>query len=404
MKENIDNMVKKLAEEYLKEGRQTMGYAFSITAAGLADMGNKTLEKFINNNLDETILDDALNSSYGGMEIEDATTLDYFLDDFRRLKYVRDMAEKVSETKTVVTHFGEDLDNKSAIYAIEKWAKEYGLIGKEESLKVERVPAGQVKEGMLNVDTGGHRGSRIEENGTLVIDGDPAHGVKSASEELSKLGIYVPEQIIELADTKPNRVSALDSRSGLALVRYLSGEQTFELAEAKLLDKSLTDEQLVEYGLTEAHEKQQAIIDNAVQKIEQYTVDMPNGEKIVLAPEQILAGSAIAYEKGINYYASASEHLDENKNPDGGVTFAITCKPGIKLPEEVLAYGNELVEQYRIDENSSGVFVNPNGQMIVAGGFKNPEFKIPNETIKGMLDKIESKFTGKEIEKSKEEK
>lgn len=403
MKENIDNMVKKLAEKYLKEGKETMGYAFSIPAAGLADMGIKTLEEFIKNNLDESILDHALNLSYGGMEIEDASTLNYFLDDFKRLKYVRDMAEKVSETKTVVTHFGEDLDNKSAIYAIEKWAKENGFMSEEESLKVERVPAGQVKEGMLNVDTGGHRGSRAEENGTIVIDGDPAHDIKSASEELSNLGIYVPEQIVELADTKPNRVSALDSRSGLALVRYLSGEQTFKLAEAKLLDKSLTDEQLVEYGLTEAHEKQQAIIDNAVQKIEQYTVDMPNGEKIVLAPEQILAGSAIAYEKEINYYASASEHLDENKNPDG-VTFAITCKPGVKLPEEVLAYGNELVEQYRIDNNSSGVFVNPNGQMIVAGGFKNPEFKIPNETIKGMLDKIESKFTGKEIEKSKEEK
>lgn len=312
-------------------------------------------------------------------------------------EYIKIVKEKLEETKTVVTHFGDDLDNKSAIYAIEKWAKEQGILKEDESLQVDRVPAGKIKEGMLNVDTGGHKGSR-QEDGTIVIDGDPANGVKSASEELNNLGFYVPEQIVELADTVPNKVSALDSRSGLALIRYLSGEQAFKLAEARLLDKSLTDEQIREFGLEEAHEKQQGIIDNAVEKIEKYTKELPNGEKIVLAPEQIIAGSMIAYEKGIPYYASASNHLDKDKNVDG-VTFAITSKPGTKLPEEILEYGKELVEQYRIDENTSGVFVNPNGQMVVAGGFKNPTFKIPNETIEGMLNKIEAKFMGKDLEK-----
>ena len=309
--------------------------------------------------------------------------------------------QKLEETKTVVTHFGDDLDNKSSIYALEKWAKEQGILYEDESLQVDRVPAGQIKEGMLNIDTGGHKGNRKEENDTLIIDGDPENGVKSAAESLSNSGIYVPEQIVELADTMPNKVSALDSRSGLALIRYLTGEQAFKLAEAKLLDKSLTDEQIKEFGLEEAHEKQQAIIDNAVEKIKKYTKELPNGEKIVLAPEQILAGSAIAYEKGIPYYASASNHLDQDKNIDG-VTFAITSKPGVQLPEEILEYGKELEEQYRIDENTSGVFVNPNGQMIVAGGFKNPEFKIPNETIEGMLSKIEERFTGKETQKEEQ--
>ena len=309
--------------------------------------------------------------------------------------------QKLEETKTVVTHFGDDLDNKSSIYALEKWAKEQGILYEDESLQVDRVPAGQIKEGMLNIDTGGHKGNRKEENDTLIIDGDPENGVKSAAESLSNSGIYVPEQIVELADTMPNKVSALDSRSGLALIRYLTGEQAFKLAEAKLLDKSLTDEQIKEFGLEEAHEKQQAIIDNAVEKIKKYTKELPNGEKIVLAPEQILAGSAIAYEMGIPYYASASNHLDQDKNVDG-VTFAITSKPGTKLPEEILEYGKELEEQYRIDENTSGVFVNPNGQMIVAGGFKNLEFKIPNETIEGMLSKIEERFTGKETQKEEQ--
>ena len=243
-------------------------------------------------------------------------------------EYIKIVKEKLEETKTVVTHFGDDLDNKSAIYAIEKWAKEQGILKEDESLQVDRVPAGKIKEGMLNVDTGGHKGSR-QEDGTIVIDGDPANGVKSASEELNNLGFYVPEQIVELADTVPNKVSALDSRSGLALIRYLSGEQAFKLAETRLLDKSLTDEQIREFGLEEAHKKQQGIIDNAVEKIEKYTKELPNGEKIVLAPEQIIAGSMIAYEKGIPYYASASNHLDKDKNVDG-VTFAITSKPGTK--------------------------------------------------------------------------
>lgn len=310
--------------------------------------------------------------------------------------------KKLAETKTVVTHFGDDLDNKSSIYALERWAKGKGILKKDENLQVERVPAGRIKEGMLNVDTGGHTGNREDSNGTIVIDGNPANGVKSAAQSLDNLGIYVPRQIVELADTMPNKVSPLDSRSGLALVKYLSGEQTFELAEQRLLDKTLKNENLKDFKLIKVFKKQKEIIDKAVEKIEKYTKELPNGEKIVLSPEQIKAGSMIAYEKGIPYYASASDHFDKDKNPDG-VTFAITSKPGTKLPEEILKYGKELVEQYRIDENTSGVFVNPNGQMIVAGGFKNPEFKIPNETKEGILGKIEAKFMGQDIEKEQEE-
>lgn len=313
-----------------------------------------------------------------------------------------EIAKKIEETGTVVTHFGDDLDNKAAIEAIQKWAEDNDLIKIGYPLKVIRVPAGQVKEGYLNIDTGGHKGSTVEADGTIVIDGDLRYGVKSACEALSKLDIYVPDQIVELADTKPNKVSALDSRSGLALVRYLSGEQTFKLAEAGLLDKTLDDEQIEEFGLTEAHKKQQQIIDNAVKKIAKYTVEMPNGEKIVLSPESILAGSAIAYEKGIKYFVSASEHLDADKNVDG-VTFAITSKLGSQLPDELLAYGKELAEIYRIDDNSSGVFVSPNNQMIVAGGPKNPSFRIPNETVDGILDIIKEKFIGKTCMHSMEE-
>ena len=300
------------------------------------------------------------------------------------------LLEKIKEDKTIVTHFGDDLDNKSSIYALEKFLKKMGVLQQGENLNVERVPAGQVKEGRINIDTGGHTGNKIDEDkNTIVIDGDPKNGVKSACQSLSKIGIYVPEQICELADTRPARVSALDSRSGLALVRYLSGEQAFKLAENELLDKTLTDEQLEKYGLTQAHEKQQKVIDAAVEKINKYTAELPNGEKVVLSPEQIVAGSGVAYEMGIPYYASTNQHLDKDGNPDG-VTFAISCKPGMKLPAEILEYGKQLVEQYRIDEKTSGVFVNPNGELIVAGGPKNPNFKIEGHTPETMLEELKT--------------
>lgn len=305
-----------------------------------------------------------------------------------RMKDRDELLQYLIQNKAIATHFGDDLDNKSSIYAIERFLRTLGVLEPNENLRVERVPAGQVKEGFVNIDTGGHRGNTTDnETRTIVIDGDPRNGIKSACQSLSKLGIYVPEQICELADSRPTHVSALDSRSGLALVRYLSGEQAFDLAENGLLDKTLTDEQLEKYALTEAHTKQQQIIDSAVEKINKYTIKLPNGEKIVLAPEQITAGSSIAYEMGIPYYASTNQHCDREGNPDG-VTFAISCKPGMKLPKEILDYGRQLVEQYRIDERTSGVFINPNEQLIVAGGPKNPSFRIEGHTPESMLEEL----------------
>lgn len=313
----------------------------------------------------------------------------------QKLENKRKLIELLADTRTVVTHYGDDLDNKASIEALRRLALRTNILNENESLNIERVPAGKIKEGFLNVDTGGHTGNKLDGN-TIVIDGDPKNDVNSACQSLYNLGVFVPKQICELADTKPTHISALDSRTGLALVRYLSGEQVFKLAEKNLLDKSLTEEELKEYGLIEAHLKQQQIIDKAVEKINEFKVELPNGEKIVLASEQITGGSSVAYELGIPYYASVSQHRDKDGNPDG-VTFAISCKPGMKLPEEILEYGKQLVEKYRIDERTSGVFVNPNGQLIVAGGPKNPDFKIEGHTPKSMLEELNTVLTqGKE--------
>lgn len=54
--------------------------------------------------------------------------------------------EKLRETKAVVTHFGDDLDNKSSTYALDVFAREQGILKEGEHLQILRVPAGQIKE------------------------------------------------------------------------------------------------------------------------------------------------------------------------------------------------------------------------------------------------------------------
>lgn len=315
---------------------------------------------------------------------------------------LKKMEAKLRETKTVVTHFGDDLDNKASIYYLEQWARAKGILEENENLTIERVGAGKIKEGMLNVDTGGHKGSKIDGD-TIVIDGDPANGIHSAAAELADMVIeYIynrnkykliemPRQIIELADTIPNRVNPLESRTALSLIRSATGEQIFEIAEAGLLDKALTDEQLEKYGLIEAQKNQQTIIDNAVEKINKYTKELATGEKVVIAPEQILAGAQIAYELGANYYGSVQAHKSGK-----GSTFAVTSKPGVKLPESIQKFGEELLEQYRNEDGTSGIFLNPNGQMLVAGGPKNPDFAVEIEPEE-LIEKLNEQFKEYEV-------
>ena len=295
--------------------------------------------------------------------------------------------KKLKDTKTVVTHFGDDLDNRSSIYALEKWARENGILEEDETITVERVPAGKVKEGFINLDTGGHIGCREDEE-TIVIDGNPKEGIKSAIQALvERLNIQVPNQILEIADAMPTKISPFDTRSGLSLQKFTSIENVFEMAKEELLDKELTDEQLERYGLVEAQKSQQKTIDEAVEKIKKYTKELSNGESVVISPEFIKAGSIVAYEMGINYFASVDEHKSGQ-----GVTFAINAKPGKVLPDKIREYGNNLVEKYKNQDGTSGVFVHPNKTMLVAGGPKNPDFKI-DMSKEDMMNKIDELFS-----------
>ena len=297
------------------------------------------------------------------------------------------VALALKNNPTIATHFGDDLDNRASIYALEQWAKENGIIDEDKNIIVERVPAGQVKEGIVNVDTGGHKGSNYEGE-TIVIDGNPEKRIKSAVEEINKtFSIYIPEQILECADALPTKISVLDTRTGMSLQKFASIEKVFEMAEDRALTRELTDEELEKYGLVEAQKEQQKTVDDAKEKIAKYTKVLSNGEKIVVSPEFIKAGSLVAYETGINYYASVDKHKSGT-----GITMAINAKPGNKLPECVKEYGNSIVKELEKEDGTSGAFIHPNGSMFVVGGPKNPYVKL-DITQEEAMEKIGELFT-----------
>lgn len=306
------------------------------------------------------------NVSYGRTDFsDDSNRYQNYINEFK-------VALALKNNPTIATHFGDDLDNRSSIHVLEKWAKENGIIDEKETINVERVPAGQVKEGIVNVDTGGHKGSSYE-NETIVIDGNPKEGVKSAIEEINGTfrDVYVPTQILECADALPSKTSILDTKSGMSLQKFASMDKVFEMAEDKALTRELTEEELEKYNLVDAQKEQQKIVDDAKEKISAYTKVLSNGEKIVVSPEFIKAGSLVAYETGINYYASVDNHKSGT-----GITMAINAKPGKQLPENIKEYGNGIVKKLEKEDGTSGAFVHPNGSMFLVGGPKNPDVKL----------------------------
>lgn len=266
------------------------------------------------------------------------------------------LQERISR-EGIVTHFGDDLDNRFAVEALKRAGFEIPVI--------DRTPAGQPIPGRVNIDVGAPDCSKpitLKDNGTIIIDHHYS-GHKNTLEILQKyLDIYVPEEAVELADS-PAEQDPLQYRTGLSLARYMDNNLLWQLAEEKKLSKELTDEELEKYGLKEAAEEQKKIIDDAVSIIQQSGFP---GKKAVIVNQFIKAGSQIAYALGYDIYASVQEHQN------GGVTFAVTAKPGTVLPDGIISWAENIRENY-----GNGVFIKPDCTMVVAGGPKNPDFSVP---------------------------
>ncbi|UZQ81837.1 hypothetical protein [Thermoanaerobacter sp. RKWS2] len=270
---------------------------------------------------------------------------------------VKKYLQKRISREGIVTHFGDDLDNRFAVEALKRAGFEIPVI--------DRTPAGQPAPKRVNIDVGSPdciKPITLKDDDTIIIDHHYS-GHKNTLEILQKyLDIYVPEEAVELADS-PAEQNPLEYRTGLSLARYMDNNLLWQLAEEKKLSKELTDEELEKYGLKEAAEEQKRIIDDAVRIIQQNS--FPD-KKAVVVNQFVKAGSQIAYALGYDIYASVQEHQN------GGITFAVTAKPGTVLPDGIISWAEKLREDY-----GDGVFVKPDRTMVVAGGPKNPNFSVP---------------------------
>lgn len=296
-------------------------------------------------------------------------------------------------TEGVVTHFGPDLDSRMAVEALRR---RFGL----DKITVEYTAAGQPREGRINIDVGDSTCTepiKIDpDTNTVIIDHHFARKpdgtqYRNTLEILRDyLGIYIPNQLIELADQPVERNgNPLEWRTPLSLSRYLSDQQIWEFAEKGLLTQQLTDGQLKEHGIEEAAKKQKQVIDDAVRAVQAGVIP---GTKFVVVDRFVPAGSMVAYHLGYDVYVSVQEH------EKGGYTFAATARPGTRLPGSFIEWAEQMREKY-----GSGIFIKPDGTMVVAGGPKNPDFSVPcdpdeligallkDEKLKQVLDETAQK-------------
>ena len=75
------------------------------------------------------------------------------------------------------------------------------------------------------------------------------------------------------------------------------------------------------------------------------------------------------------------------------------------LPENIKEYGQEIVEQLKNEDGSSGAFLHPNGSMFVVGGPKNPDVKLDKtqEEVMNEISQLFKEYSDKEIEKQEKE-
>lgn len=261
---------------------------------------------------------------------------------------VKKVVEIINAHGSVTTHFGDDFDNVLSLEALRRAGAKF---------ETKRCPAGKAPDGEIWIDVTGP--------GTPLLKIDHHSGeAHNTLEVLQSIGFEVPPQAVEVADTE-GRAKATDYRSALSLLRHTTPEQVWEVAESGKLLGSLSDAEIEELGLTAARDKQQEIVETAIEKIRKFAVN----DDVVIATENVLGGSFIAYELGYKVFAVTTPHKKD------GVTFAInSCQP---FSSEVLDFAK-----------GHGAFVPPHGKLAVLGGFKDPESRVEGETVESFSQKL----------------
>jgi hypothetical protein len=227
------------------------------------------------------------------------------------MTFKEEIVMRARKAGLVYTHFHDDIDNKVSIELIREAAQ-------VPTLRVEKIPATQIRMGYLNVDVGAHAGSFVYRD-TVVVDSDPERGIRSTIHQLSLFDFDVPEALLHYGKYRNN----VEPNRGWVLARLTSGAKILQLARANMLDKCLTDVEIASHHLLAEYNKQQGYWEQATKLINEGVVS----ESLVVVNQFVKGGSALAYSLNYDYYASFDSRAG---------SFAVTAAPGCTLPKALV--------------------------------------------------------------------
>lgn len=300
---------------------------------------------------------------------------------------------------------GENLDKNASIYALIKHMKKFGIT----HIDVEEINAGEKRSGGLTIDAGdltGLEGFNPRYLGRKSVNGKASQGQPSTCGVLAACGIYVPPKIIEHADTVTDE-RIINARYGVSLSRNFNwetqGQKLFDFANKQrddgtyLMDATLTDEELEEWGLEELCRKREEDIKRDTEAISKniYYFTDENGQerKVCIVDYATNCGSFISYSLGCDYYISVcdrencpwydSENTTDSSMNEPMVSFTICANPKKgdgKIPKSVLKYFEDLRDSGENEsikvistqgrEIKNNPFIKPDKTMVVLGGYK----------------------------------
>ncbi len=364
----------------------------------------------------------------------------------------RQIEEKLANSRKIYIQNGKNLDIEASIYALKKhMLDKFGI----KDIKVIRIDAGKkIHENGLYIDAGlldGINGFDLNYKGKKTINANVQKAQKSACGVLKQYGFYVPDKIVQYADTVISDERILIPRYGLNVIRYLKGKKLFEFAEEQredgtyLIETELTDDELEKYSTYSKNSKNRILLkeqcDIREKEIERdtkeimkniYVIHTENGDKHAAIVDHIInCGAMISFSLGCDYYASvATQKADFTKSTDDYyknnlATFSVAANPkkdNGKLPNELLEWcrrlrdngEDEMLKMVTISEDgkkdvlcSNKPFVKDTEDIVVFGGPKTPhlfvtfkkssyeKYDIKEVIINEITDKIGAKVMKK---------
>lgn len=312
---------------------------------------------------------------------------------------------------------GQNLDKSASIYALKKHMRKFGIT----HIDVEEINAGEKRRGGLTIDAGdltGLEGFNPRFLGRKSVNGKASQGQPSTCGVLAACGIYVPPKIIEHADRITDE-RIINARYGVNLSRYLSGQQLFDFAEKTrendtyLMDATLTDEELKEWGLEEICRKREEEIKRDTEaisnKIYYFTDENGQERKVCIVDYATNCGSFISYSLGCDYYISVcdrencpwddSENTTDSSMNEPMASFTICANPkkgNGKIPKAILKYFENLRENGENEkikvistegrEIKNNPYIKPDKTMVVLGGYKATDIYVTLKDLNQLDD------------------